>query len=99
MIDLDDESKWVLASKHSEAYKHWKDENGETRKSLTKSTPLETYAGYYKNGEYHRLVGPARIWSNKYDGIYRQQWFFEGEMINVSSQQEFERFLKMKAFW
>ncbi len=42
----------------------------------------------------HRLNGPAVIFK---DGS--QKWFFLGKEINVTSQEEFEKILQLKAFW
>jgi hypothetical protein len=43
---------------------------------------------------YHRLDGPAieYINGNKY-------WYVNDKRINCSSQEEFERLMKLKAFW
>jgi hypothetical protein len=45
-------------------------------------------------GLYHREDGPAV--TNTYGSQY---WFYEGKQIQCSSQEEFERLLKLKAFW
>ena len=42
----------------------------------------------------HREDGPAIIYP---DG--RQKWYYMGEEINCTSQVEFERLLRLKAFW
>lgn len=42
----------------------------------------------------HRLDGPAIIWP---EGT--KAWMYMGKKINVSSQEEFEHWLKLKAFW
>ena len=44
-------------------------------------------------GEYHRLDGPAIDWENS------KQWWYRGKWILCSSQQEFEKIIKLKAFW
>ncbi len=46
------------------------------------------------NNKYHRLDGPAIIYD---DGS--ETWFFNGVEIPCSSQEEFERLIKLKAFW
>ena len=59
-------------------------------------------AGIYPNGEKiwcqnglcHRLDGPAHEFVNGY-----KYWYYKGERIDCSSQQEFEKLLKLKAFW
>jgi hypothetical protein len=45
-------------------------------------------------GYAHRIEGPAVIWENG-----RQEWWYHGYKTTCVSQEEFERFLKMKAFW
>ena len=46
------------------------------------------------NGKYHREDGPALEYP---DGTGR--WYFNDVYVHCSSQQEFERYLKLKAFW
>ena len=47
-----------------------------------------------QNGKTHRLNGPAieLVNGNKY-------WYYQGKYIKCSSQEEFEKLLKLKAFW
>jgi len=47
---------------------------------------------WYKNGNRHRLDGPAVDWED------RKNWWLNGKHIPVSSQEEFERYLKLIAF-
>jgi hypothetical protein len=57
--------------------------------------PLTQNTCYYDAYEaYHRLDGPAVEYK---DGT--SEWFYHGEKIHCSSLEEFERILKMKAFW
>jgi hypothetical protein len=49
---------------------------------------------YLKNDELHREEGPA---IEEADGT--DWWWYEGQFVNCSSQKEFERYLKLKAFW
>lgn len=42
----------------------------------------------------HRLDGPA---VESTDG--RNKWYYHGEEVKVNSQEEFEKYLKLKAFW
>lgn len=51
---------------------------------------------YYDDDKrYHRIDGPAIV-----DFVTgKNEWWYHGEKINVSSQEEFERFLKLKPFW
>jgi len=53
-----------------------------------------TYNIWVRNGKYHREDGPAMEYAN---GC--KFWFFNGKEIKCSSQKEFERLIKMKAFW
>ena len=46
------------------------------------------------HGVNHRLDGPAVEW---HDGI--KSWWYYGKHIPCSSQEEFVKLLKLKAFW
>ena len=48
---------------------------------------------WYKEGKRHRLDGPAIEYSN--GGKY---WYINGEKIEVSSNEEFLRYIKLKVF-
>jgi hypothetical protein len=52
------------------------------------------YKAWLQNGLWHRIDGPAREWFNGY-----KEWWIEGEEINCNSQEEFERYIKLKLFW
>lgn len=61
---------------------------------------------WYYNGVRHRLDGPAVILYNiNYNvGIYgkilnKNTWFYNNKMINCSTQEEFDKLIKMKVFW
>jgi len=45
------------------------------------------------DGKLHRLDGPAIE-----DADGNKRWFFHGEEINCTSQEEFERIIKLRAF-
>jgi hypothetical protein len=49
---------------------------------------------WYLHGQCHRVDGPAIEYS---DGI--KFWWYRGKRINCQTQQEFEKLLKLKAFW
>ena len=49
---------------------------------------------WYQDNNLHRLDGPALEWSNG-----DKSWFYKGKYISCSSQQEFEKIIKLKAFW
>jgi len=48
---------------------------------------------WYINGLLHRVDGPAV----EHDGT--KYWYLNGEEIKCSTQEEFERLLRLKAFW
>lgn len=43
---------------------------------------------------YHREDGPAIEWE---DGF--KIWYYQGNKVPVSNQEEFEQWLRLKAFW
>jgi len=49
---------------------------------------------WYIHGKRHRVDGPAVEWING-----DKCWCYRGDEINCNSQQEFERLIKLKAFW
>ena len=49
---------------------------------------------WWQNGVLHRIDGPAIEYLN---GI--KYWYYEDKYIKCSSQEEFERLIKMKLFW
>jgi|SRR5579859_2303390 len=49
---------------------------------------------WYLHDQRHRLDGPAVEYAN--DSKY---WYYHGEWINCSSQEEFERLIKLKVLW
>ena len=51
------------------------------------------YKLWYKNGKYHRVNGPAIEYDN---GI--KSWWLNGERISCKTQEEFEYYMKYKAF-
>lgn len=50
-----------------------------------------------KKGKFHRIDGPAITQNGKINDP-DDKWFFHGKKIQVSSQSEFERWLKLKVF-
>jgi hypothetical protein len=46
------------------------------------------------NGKLHRVNGPACDYNNG-----DKSWYFNDEQISCSSQEEFEKLLRLKAFW
>ena len=49
---------------------------------------------WFVNGKKHRLDGPA---IETFDG--RKLWYVDDVLIHCKDQEEFERLLKMRAFW
>jgi hypothetical protein len=49
---------------------------------------------WYQNGLLHRIEGPAQEWANG-----SKSWWFEDKYIDCKSQEEFERYIKLKLFW
>jgi hypothetical protein len=60
--------------------------------------PAAEYANgdkkYFQNGKLHRINGPAVEYVDGY-----KEWWFEGKFIKCNSQEEFERYIKLKLFW
>lgn len=49
---------------------------------------------WYQNDKLHRIDGPAIEFSS--GGTF---WYYKGEYVECTSQEEFERLIKLKAFW
>jgi hypothetical protein len=49
---------------------------------------------WFLEDKLHRVDGPAI--ENTYG---TKRWYYQGTLINVNSQIEFNRMLKLKAFW
>lgn len=49
---------------------------------------------HFINGQLHRDDGPAFECHNG-----SQKWFLNGVLIRCETQEEFEHFMKLKAFW
>lgn len=74
---------------------YWHNSKGQLHR--IKGPALEAINGdkaWYRYGELHRLDGPAIEYARG-DVL----WFYRGVRTNCSSQQEFEKLLKLKAFW
>lgn len=52
---------------------------------------------WFSNDKIHRLDGPAIKHSR--ENIFDYFWYYEGVYVDCDSQEEFERLVKMKAFW
>jgi hypothetical protein len=49
---------------------------------------------WFQYSKLHREDGPACIWQNG-----NQFWYWDDKYVPVKSQEEFEKWIKMKAFW
>ncbi|HEY5267584.1 MAG TPA: hypothetical protein VII94_00415 [Candidatus Saccharimonadales bacterium] len=49
---------------------------------------------WFLNGKRHRINGPAIKGPNGY-----KEWYYHNTKIDCSTQKEFERLLRLKAFW
>jgi len=49
---------------------------------------------WYLNGNLHRVDGPAI----EYVGGYKA-WYLNGKRLNCETQEEFEQYKRLKAFW
>jgi len=49
---------------------------------------------WYFHSKLHRLDGPAIEYANG-----SKSWWYHGERINCSSQEEFERLIRLKVLW
>lgn len=58
----------------------------------------EKVKAWYFDGERHRLDGPAYL--EYRDGhLIISEWWYRGKWIDVDSQEEFERLIKLELFW
>jgi hypothetical protein len=69
----------------------------ESRLNNKPSFISDYYIEYKVNSKWHRIDGPARIWLNS-DG-FNEQWWINNKQIHCSSQEEFERLIKLKILW
>lgn len=63
----------------------------------------KTLKEWWHHGKRHREDGPA-ITDSTYHWLYgdiftRLEWYYDGKKLSCSTQEEFERFMKMKVFW
>ena len=49
---------------------------------------------WYQYSLVHRENGPAIV---SFDGV--ETWWIKNKILKVNSQEEFERYMKLKAFW
>jgi hypothetical protein len=53
------------------------------------------YKSWWQHGQLHRADGPAIEYA---DGTTKY-WYYKGKQIFCSTQQEFDKLIKLKAFW
>lgn len=97
MLDdlLDNEDEWEKDNVLFAPFARFKDKTGDIRKQV-----FDYFTSYYKRGKFHRINGPARIRHANHPVVPGGlQWWINGERIPVNSQEEFEKYLKLKAFW
>jgi hypothetical protein len=78
--------------------KHWYNKFGYHRED---GPAFERYSGsksWYFNGKLHRVNGPAIEWLS-WSMLHLREWYYHGKHIKCSSQEEFERLIKLRAFW
>lgn len=89
----ENESEWQLVTSDlisAAISTAWKDSSGVIRKKLW----IGGYTSYFDNDGYlHRENGPASFNND------HKSWYWHGSRIDCNSQEEFEKFLKLKAFW
>jgi hypothetical protein len=49
---------------------------------------------YYINNKLHREDGPAVVYYSNH-----KEWWLHGEGLSCTTQEEFERLMRLKAFW
>ena len=76
---------------YSNGDKIWKDVKTEDWYRYKKQSGYESW---WNGTKRHRLDGPALIWSNG-----NEEWWIDGKQINCKTQEEFEQYLRLKAFW
>lgn len=76
--------------------KRWYD-NDATEIDFYRETSRHGYESWWDRSHLsfkHRLDGPAYTYN---DGL--KEWWYKGKFIDVKSQEEFEKWLKLRAFW
>jgi hypothetical protein len=74
--------------------KRWLLSNGEChREDGPAYEHTNGFKQWIQHNQYHREDGPACIWPNG-----EQNWYWNGEYVPVKSQDEFERWLRLRAF-
>jgi hypothetical protein len=74
--------------------KRWYQNGQRNRLNGPASSYVNNDKFWYQNDQRHRLDGPA-IEYNFGD----KKWYYQGEYIDCSTQEEFERIIKLKILW
>ena len=86
-----------MFGKEESHYYVWWDDNGMEHREDGPSVVAKdgSCKFWHHHGKLHREDGPAVEYA---DGI-NSRWYYYGKKINCSSQQEFEKLIKLKSFW
>lgn len=80
---------------YDNGFKEWQDADGYAHRENGPATIYSNGDKVWRNhGKLHRLNGPAVELIN---GV--KEWWYNGYKTNAKSQEEFERYLNLKAFW
>ena len=104
IIDQDGTKRWYQddqlhrldgpAAEYANGYKVWYQHDQLHRLDGPAIESANGDKRWYQDDRRHRLDGPAVEYANG-----TKFWFYRGKEIYCSSQQEFEKLLKLKAFW
>jgi hypothetical protein len=79
-----------------EFYVDWLDNEG----TLFKRIYNDGLTNYYdKNGHLHRQDGPARRVLGLHGIVLIEEYWYHGKLIKCETRREFERLIRLKAFW
>jgi len=97
MDDLDNEDQWIADNLNSTFCIRWYDKSSDHRKSYY---PNSRFTTYYKRNLRHRTNGPAyvQLYTTSFSPAL-EEWWINGEKVPCSSQEDFEKLMKLKAFW
>lgn len=82
-----------MGKKNKFTTKCWTDSKGKYHRVEGPAFIWSNGSQWYQHGKLHRLDGPAIVYNTGY-----KLWYYEGQYIPVVSQQDFESYLKLKAF-
>lgn len=82
------------AVEHVDGSKYWYKEGYHHREDGPAVESITGLKYWYKEGLLHRLDGPAIDRNDE-----SKEYYYEGKFIIASSDEEYKRLLKLKAFW